>query len=287
MANTIKNTQNWFPGHMVKALREIKERLKIVDIVVELIDSRLPISSKNPFLSQLIENKIKILVFTKKDLTDLNKISYFETYYKDQGYKTLICDLNNPQDIKKISSLIVESGQPIRDKLKAKGMKIRPLRVMIVGIPNVGKSTLINRLVNKKVSKVQNRPGQTVSQQFVRINDKFDLIDTPGILMPHYEDRETMLHISLINSLKQDIIPKDDLFLEAIKVLTEKYPDEFRNFYSIVGDLSYENIVSSIGNRRKLFEKENNVSLEKVQDVLLKEFRDGTICKMVIDDARL
>ena len=171
---------HWFPGHMVKAMREIEDRIKVIDVVVEVVDARAPLSSKNPFLEKITNGKKRLIVFTKKDLCDLNKILLFEKYYQEKGYATLISDLNDKKDVNSIVNKIIFLGQERQEKYLKKGMKPQPLRVMIIGIPNVGKSTLINRLAKKNAASARNTPGHTRAQQWIRINENFDLLIKGG-----------------------------------------------------------------------------------------------------------
>ena len=173
---------HWFPGHMQKAIRQIEERIKLIDVVVEVVDSRCPLSSKNQYLEKITQNKKRVIVFSKKDLTSLEELKLFEDYYLKNGYYPVVCDLNNPGDINKIKKAIALQGKDITDKYVRRGMKPQPLRAMIIGIPNVGKSTLINRLSKSSSMSVANTPGHTRSQQWIKVDKTLELLDTPGIL---------------------------------------------------------------------------------------------------------
>ncbi len=278
----LKNV-HWFPGHMVKATREIIERLKVIDVIIEIVDSRAPISSKNPFLEDVTNSKKRLLVFSKKDLTDDNKINMFEKYYQDKNYDTILANLNDKKDILEIIKKVQFLGKNRQEKYLKRGMKPQPLRVMIIGIPNVGKSTLINKLTRKNAASVQNTPGHTRAQQWVRINENFELLDTPGILPPHYEDKTYSLHLALIGSIKENILPIEDLYDYLIEFLLKEYPSSLNKRYGVDETLSIHEITNEIAKRRGLLLKGNEYDEEKTKKLVLKEFKEGIITPVIID----
>lgn len=278
----LKNV-HWFPGHMVKATREIIERLKVIDVIIEIVDSRAPISSKNPFLEDVTNSKKRLLVFSKKDLTDDNKINMFEKYYQDKNYDTILTNLNDKKDILEIIKKVQFLGKDRQEKYLKRGMKPQPLRVMIIGIPNVGKSTLINKLTRKNAASVQNTPGHTRAQQWVRINENFELLDTPGILPPHYEDKTYSLHLALIGSIKENILPIEDLYDYLIEFLLKEYPSSLNKRYGVDETLSIHEITNEIAKRRGLLLKGNEYDEEKTKKLVLKEFKEGIITPVIID----
>ena len=278
----LKNV-HWFPGHMVKATREIIERLKVIDVIIEIVDSRAPISSKNPFLEDVTNSKKRLLVFSKKDLTDDNKINMFENYYQDKNYDTILANLNDKKNILEIIKKVQFLGKDRQEKYLKRGMKPQPLRVMIIGIPNVGKSTLINKLTRKNAASVQNTPGHTRAQQWVRINENFELLDTPGILPPHYEDKTYSLHLALIGSIKENILPIEDLYDYLIEFLLKEYPSSLNKRYGVDETLSIHEITNEIAKRRGLLLKGNEYDEEKTKKLVLKEFKEGIITPVIID----
>lgn len=273
---------HWYPGHMVKALRQIKERVSVVDIIIEVVDARAPLSSKNPFLEDITANKKRLIVFSKRDLADESKIDAFKKHYEAQGYSVIFASLNNPSDVKAVVNKAQEEGKERLEKYIKRGMKPQPLRVMILGIPNVGKSTLINRLAKRNSASVQNTPGHTRAQQWIKVNDKFELLDTPGVLPPHYEDRVISRNLALLGSIKDNILPLSELYEELIKFLKEEYPSYLENRYGITLGEAHE-IALSIGEKRKMYLKGGEVDTESVERLVLKEFKEGILGKVVVD----
>ena len=276
---------HWFPGHMQKAIRQIEERIKLIDVVVEVVDSRCPLSSKNQYLEKITHNKKRVIVFSKKDLTSIEELKLFEDHYLKNGYYPVVCDLNNPGDINKIKKAIALQGKDITDKYVRRGMKPQPLRAMIIGIPNVGKSTLINRLSKSSSMSVANTPGHTRSQQWIKVDKTLELLDTPGILPPSYEDKTTALHLALIGSMKIENISENELSDYLFSLLKEKYPSYLIERYS----LSQENLSSKeamfegIAKRRGLLLPQNELDISKAELLFLKEFKEGLIVKLVLD----
>ena len=214
----------WFPGHMAKAKREIEERMKLIDIVIELVDARAPFSSKNPMFDSIIKQKPRLVVLTKKDMADERKTNQWIQYYESLNYQAMSVNLKKFNEYQKI---IDKCRYILKEKMmkeKERGLKPRAIRAIVIGIPNVGKSTFINKLANRKATVTGNRPGVTKSQQIIRIAKDFELFDTPGVLWPKFENIHIARNIALIGSIKQDILPLDELFIYAIQFLGEKYP---------------------------------------------------------------
>ena len=275
---------HWFPGHMVKAMRQIEERLKVIDIIIEVVDARAPISSKNPFLEKITQNKKRLIVFSKKDLCDKDAVLPFLDYYKNLNYSAVVCDLNKPQDIKLLVQKAFELGKERQEKYLRRGMKPQPLRVMILGIPNVGKSTLINRLCKRNAASSRNTPGHTKAQQWVRISDQFELLDTPGILPPHYEDNNIALRLAWIGSIKENILPLDDLYQNLLNFLVRKYPEQLKARYQLNDLNDIGKISEDIGRNRNLLLKGGEIDFESVSRLVLREFKDGVITPVVVDE---
>ena len=276
---------HWFPGHMQKAIRQLAERIKLIDVVVEVVDSRCPLSSKNQYLEKITQNKKRVIVFSKKDLTSLEEIKPFEEYYLKNGYHPLVCDLNNQNDISKIKKAIAIQGKDITDKYIRRGMKPQPLRAMIIGIPNVGKSTLINRLSKSSSMSVANTPGHTRSQQWIKVDKTLELLDTPGILPPSYEDKITAIHLALIGAMKIENISESELSDYLFSLLKEKYSSFLIERYSLNEDslVSKEALFEGIAKRRGLLLPQNELDTSKAELLFLKEFKEGLIVKLVLD----
>ena len=210
---------HWFPGHMKKALNEIEAKIKLVDIIIEILDARAPLSSINPEFEKRTTNKKRIIVFSKADLADPEETKKWEQYFKKSVDSLLILNLNEPKSTNIISNEVKRLGEEKHKKEIAKGMKPQPIKTMIIGIPNVGKSSLINRLAKRSAAGVQNKPGYTRGEQFIKVNNDFILLDTPGVLPMNYEDKSKAINLALLGSVREEILPNEDLALYLIKYL--------------------------------------------------------------------
>lgn len=273
----------WFPGHMAKARREIGEKIKLIDIVIELVDSRAPLASKNPLFNDIINNKPRLIVMTKKDLSDDSVTNQWIKYYKSLGYHAISVNLKNFNEYQLIIKICKEILKEKMDKELSRGIKPRAIRAMILGIPNVGKSTFINRLAKRKATLTGNRPGVTKAQQIIRVDKDFELLDTPGVLWPKFEDINIARNIALIGSIKQQILPLDELFIYAIEYLVTNYPNKVEQRYGIEIDLTsewIEPIFEDIAKNRKLKETRGHVDYDRVLDVFFNDIFDGSLGKI-------
>ena len=226
-------TIQWFPGHMAKARREVSEKLKFVDIVFELVDARLPISSRNPMLDQLLQQKPRLILINKADLADPVQTKKWEHYFQAQGYLALAI---NAQDNQGVKAIVPTAKQVLKEKIardKARGLKPRAIRAMVIGIPNVGKSTLMNRLVGKKIAQTGNKPGVTKGQQWLRFGTDLELLDTPGILWPKFEDPEIGKKLALTGAIKDQLIHLDDIALYGLDFFASYYPERLAHRYQL------------------------------------------------------
>lgn len=273
----------WFPGHMAKAKREISEKMKLIDIVIELVDARAPYSSKNPLFNGVINNKPRLIVLTKKDLADEQITLKWLEYYKNKGYYAMSVNLMDFNEYKKIISLCKEILQDKMAREAKKGLKPRAMRAMVLGIPNVGKSTFINRLAKRKATVTGNKPGVTKSQQIIKIDKDFELFDTPGVLWPKFESENIARNIALIGSIKQQILPREDLFIYAIEYLVKNYPGFIETRYHIAVDLNddwIEKCYDDIALNRKIKPVRGITDYERVMDIFFTDLFDGLIGKI-------
>ncbi|MFD2638255.1 ribosome biogenesis GTPase YlqF [Piscibacillus salipiscarius] len=277
-------TIQWFPGHMAKAKREVQEKLKLVDYVIELVDARAPQSSQNPMLHEVLGDKQKLIVLMKKDLADPKRTNEWIDHFKTQGHEALAVDVSQKNDIQSLIKASKQMGQSINDKRKEKGINPRSIRAMILGIPNVGKSTLINRLANKKRAQTGDKPGVTKKQQWIKIQGEFELLDTPGILWPKFEDQEVGYKLAAIGSIKDQILHLDDIAVYVLKFMKEHYPAFLEDRYQL--DIEEEDIVvwfDTIGKKRGCLASGGVVDYDKTSDVILQDLRNGKLGNVTFD----
>ena len=217
------NNIHWFPGHMNKALHEVEEKVKVIDVVIELFDARAPKSSINEHLEKVIQHKKKLYVFTKADLADPEQTAKWQKHFRTEDSEVLVVNVNDKNSYNSISNAVIRLGKSKWAKEMARGMKPQPIRTMIIGIPNVGKSSLINLLAKRKAAGVQNKPGYTRGEQWIRVNKDFLLLDTPGILPMSYENQEKAANLALVGSIREDILPNNELVAILLKFLKEHY----------------------------------------------------------------
>ena len=279
------NNVHWFPGHMKKALAEIEERIKLVDVVIELFDARAPLSSQNPFLEKALNNKKKLVLMTKSDLADPNETKLWETKLKEKYDSLLVMNLTENKITDALNKAIFELGKAKRQKEISRGMKPQPIKTMIVGIPNVGKSSLINKLAKRKAAGVQNKPGFTRGEQFIKVNQDFILLDTPGILPMNYDDQAKSINLALIGCVKEDILPNHVLVESLLKNLKKNYPSSLKERYDIEEITTPEEVLKAIADRRKLVDSNGQPDLVRAESLLLKEFKDGKLGRITLEKA--
>ncbi len=274
----------WYPGHMAKTKREIREKINLIDIIYEVIDARMPISSKIKDIDDLIKDKPRILIMTKYDLCDKKETDKFISYYESLGYKVVPVDLANNKNVKKVLSLSESVSKELNEKRKSKGLKPRNLRALIIGIPNVGKSTLINRLVGKKVAGVGNKPGFTKSLSWIRLNKDIDLLDSPGILWPKLEDQYEARILAIFSSIKEEILNKEDLALFAIDILTKLYKDKLESRYNIkIENMTNVEIMEEIAKKRGCVTKGNITDYERISSIILNDIKNNAFKEITLD----
>ena len=274
---------HWFPGHMSKALNEVESKVKLVDVIIELFDARAPLSSINENLEKLTVNKKKLIVLTKIDFADQEQTKKW-TNELNKKYDSVIClDLkkNNAEAI--LSKAVIELGKDKWAKEMAKGMKPQPIRAMIIGIPNVGKSSLINRLAKRKAAGVQNKPGYTRGEQWIKVNKDFLLLDTPGILPMNYENQKKAANLALIGAIREDILPNEKLGEYLLGFLKEHYPNSLSNRFDINEITDRIAVLNQIAERRKVVTSVGENDLIRAEALLLKEFKDGLLGNITLE----
>ena len=274
---------HWFPGHMNKALNEVENKVKLVDVIIELLDARAPISSINENLEKITQNKKKLIVLTKIDLADAEQTKKWQDFLAKKYDQVLCLDLksNNAESI--LSKAVVTLGKDKWAKDMAKGMKPQPIRTMIVGIPNVGKSSLINRLAKRKAAGVQNKPGYTRGEQWIKVNKDFLLLDTPGILPMSYENPKKSANLALIGSIREDILPNEQLGEMLISYLKERYPSALKERFNIEKIDDRLTVLNQISERRKIVNSVGENDLLRAESLLLKEFKDGLLGRITLE----
>ncbi|MDC3416413.1 ribosome biogenesis GTPase YlqF [Aquibacillus salsiterrae] len=277
-------TIQWFPGHMAKARREVQEKLKLVDFVIELVDARAPIASQNPMLHDVLQEKAKLMVLMKKDLADPVQTEAWINYFAKKGVPAVAVDVQDKQDIQQVITQAKELGKEKLEKLRKKGVRPRPSRAMIVGIPNVGKSTLINRLANKKIAKTGDRPGVTTAQQWIKVKKDFELLDTPGILWPKFEDEQVAYRLAAIGTIKDQLLHLDDIAVFIIGFIKENYPSILQSRYELSNEMTdMLEIFESIGKRRGCLESGGRVNMEKTAEVVIRDLRTGRLGRLTME----
>ena len=287
---------NWFPGHMAKTRKQITEDLNLVDVVIEILDSRIPISSQNPEIKQIVQNKKKIVVLNKCDLSDENDNKKWIEYFIKQGNKAVLVDSNTGKGINEVIKQIQTIMADEMKKYADKGRKGRKIKAMIVGIPNVGKSSFINRIVKKSSAEVGNRPGVTKRKQWIHVNDEIELMDTPGVLWPKFESEEVALNLAFTGTIKDDILEITEVSYCLTKFLLENYKSNLLDRYSLSEELVddilnqeqdenqniYE-IMQLIGKKRGAIICGGNIDDEKTSKIILEDFRSGKLGKITLE----
>ena len=274
------NQIQWYPGHMAKARREMTDAVRLVDVVIEIIDARIPKSSRNPILNEIIGNKPRVIVLNKADLADGKANEAWVQRFKTNNQIAVIVDSNQGKGVKNVVDACLELMKDKMDKQIEKGRTGMSIKAMVVGIPNVGKSTFINKIAKKQTAEVGNKPGVTRKNQWVRLNDNIQLLDTPGVLWPKFDNEEIARHLAYIGSIKDEIVDVEELALELLKELVKKYKANVYERYKIAPDFEYEMVVElmeEIGRKRGCLVKGGEVDYTKVANIILDDFRTGKI----------
>lgn len=275
-------TIQWFPGHMTRARRQIQDKLKLIDVVIELLDARLPLSSRNPMIDEILQGKPRMIVLNKADLADRSVTRQWMEYFKNEGHTVIAIDASTGQGIKEIPELAKQLLKEKIDKQIAKGMKPRAVRALIVGIPNVGKSTLINRLAGRNIAITGDRPGVTKGQQWIKVGTEMELLDTPGILWPKFEDQNVGYRLAVTGAIKEEILNVEDIAFFAVKYLSKYYWEQLKERYDLKEQpTNFEvpdeivGIMEDIGRKRGCIVSGGRIDLEKASSLFLRELRAG------------
>lgn len=275
---------SWFPGHMAKTRRLIADSISMVDIVAELCDARIPKSSRNPILDELLGNKPRILVMNKSDLSDPKANDEWLSFYRSRGIVAYPCDAMSGRGVDKLPALIRSVLKEKIEKDAQKGMK-RSIRMMVVGVPNVGKSSLINRLSGKRATKVEDRPGVTRSKQWIRLSEGLELLDTPGILWPKFEEEETGLNLAFTGAIKDEVLDLTEVAQKLLEILAVGYPQSLTERYKIEnpGSLDGCELLEGVGRRRGCVVSGGEIDIERAAAIILDEFRGGKLGKITLE----
>ena len=273
----------WYPGHMTKAKRQMQEDLKLIDLLIELVDARIPQSSRNPDIDSMGQNKSRLILLNKADLADPKQNEQWAEYFKQKGWQVVELDARNRGSIKSVTNRIMEVCKEKLERNRRKGILNRPLRGMVVGIPNVGKSTFINTFAGKACAKTGNKPGVTKGKQWIRLNKNVELLDTPGILWPKFEDSQVGLRLALIGSMNDEILNTEELSLELITLLQRDYPGALCTRYQVSEEAEPLAVLEEIAQKRGCIRKGNEIDYAKAAALVLDEFRTGRLGKITLE----
>ena len=281
----------WYPGHMAKAKRQVSEQLKKVDVVFELVDARIPYSSRNPMIDDVIKQKPRVVILNKKDMTNLKELEKWEIYFKNEGFYPVAVDAKHGKNLKNVEVEAIKATQEKFEREKVKGLKPRAIRAMIVGIPNVGKSTLINKLAKRSIAETGNKPGVTKQQQWIKVGKSLQLLDTPGILWPKFEDEEVGKKLSLTGAIKDSIVHLDEVAIYGLNFMIKHDVSALKRHYNIDTheDAEILDWFDAIGRRRGLLQKGNEVDYESVIELIINDMRNakiGTYCFDILKEMK-
>lgn len=284
----------WYPGHMTKAKRAMKEDMKLIDLVIELVDARVPLASRNPDLDELGKGKARVVLLNKADLADQRMNEAWTRYFQEQGFLVLKVNARSGSGLKQLNGVVQEACREKLERDRKRGILNRPVRAMVVGIPNVGKSTFINSFAGKACTKTGNKPGVTKGNQWIRLNRALELLDTPGILWPKFEDQQAGLLLALIGSINDEILNREELAMELVRLLAEHYPQKLKNRYPVealeggdrAGEISMAQaagILEQIARLRGCLQKGGDTDTAKAASMVLDDFRSGKLGRITLE----
>ena len=277
----------WYPGHMTKAKRQMQEDIKLIDIIIELVDARVPLSSRNPDIDELGRNKARLILLNKADLADESQNEAWKSYFQKKGFFVVQVDSRKGSGMKIIQNTIQEACREKIERDQKRGIKNRPIRAMVVGIPNVGKSTFINTFAGKACAKTGNKPGVTKGKQWIRLNKGVELLDTPGILWPKFQDQEVGLRLAMIGSIKDEILNLEELSLKLIDYLKERYAGVLKSRYGAEEEEAAVTVLEQIARARGCLKKGEELDFTKASRILFDDFRGGKLGRVSLEWAAL
>ena len=275
----------WYPGHMTKAKRAMKEDMKLIDLVIELVDARVPLSSRNPDIDDLGAGKARMVLLNKSDLADEGQNARWAAWFEDKGIHVVKVDARNKGTLKQVQSVIQEACKEKIERDRRRGILNRPIRTMVVGIPNVGKSTFINSFAGKACAKTGNKPGVTKGNQWIRLNKTLELLDTPGILWPRFEDQQVGLKLALIGSINDQILNKDELACQLIRLLEKRYPQVLPERFGLETEgKEAASVLEDIARARACLLKGGDLDVSRAAALLLDDFRAGKLGRITLEE---
>ena len=273
----------WYPGHMTKAKRQMQEDLKLIDLIIELVDARIPLSSRNPDIDELGKNKARLILLNKSDLADERYNEQWSAYFQKKGFYVVKVNAKSGAGLKSIQGVIQEACKAKIERDRRRGIKNRPIRAMVVGIPNVGKSTFINSYAEKACAKTGNKPGVTKGKQWIRLNKTLELLDTPGILWPKFEDQEVGKRLAFIGSIKDEILNLEELSLELLDYIRTNYPGLLNTRYGIEEEGTPVSLLEAVADKRKCLIRGQEIDYAKAAGIVMEEFRNGKIGRITLE----
>lgn len=273
----------WYPGHMTKAKRQMQEDQKLIDLIIELVDARIPLSSRNPDIDELGKNKARLILLNKSDLADERYNEQWSAYFQKKGFYVVKVNAKSGAGLKSIQGVIQEACKAKIERDRRRGIKNRPIRAMVVGIPNVGKSTFINSYAGKACAKTGNKPGVTKGKQWIRLNKTLELLDTPGILWPKFEDQEVGKRLAFIGSIKDEILNLEELSLELLDYIRTNYPGLLNTRYGIEEEGTPVSLLEAVADKRKCLIRGQEIDYAKAAGIVMEEFRNGKIGRITLE----
>lgn len=282
-SNINKTNINWYPGHMTKARRMMEEDIKLIDLVIELVDARVPISSRNPDIDKIGKNKARLILLNKCDLADERTTKEWSEWFEKQGYYAVMVNSKSGNGLKAINNVVKDACKEKIERDRKRGILNRPVRAMVVGIPNVGKSTFINSYARKACAKTGNKPGVTKGKQWIKLSSTLELLDTPGILWPKFEDQSVAIRLALIGSIKDEILNTTELAIDLLNFLNDNYSGLLNERYGITESDDAIQMLKDIAFNRKFLLKGNELDIDKASKILLDEFRNGKLGRISLE----